>query len=306
MTSLRGHQLKLAIAVAGFALAFLANTLAFEGRITAVTIRGNQRDVLLYTIDTNSLRVEMTATNWPNPVDILDRNSGELTLLFPNNRSFVRLKPAEENSSPMPPGFPPMPGGSPPGVAVPPGSPGVSGIPPGPAPANFPVMPMMPAGLPPSVGPQAQNPKPPGVSAMPTMPAAGGMPSMPPIPTPGDVVELKSTNEKTNLLGFACEKFEIKQRGETMDIWATGQLPPFQSYVRTQPHRIGPRMLEQQWPELLKAGKLFPLLVSLKYNNGLERFRFEVTSVTPQKLTDEDAARFQPPPGYFEIQPLPF
>ena len=65
----------------------------FEGRINAVMIRGNQTDALLYTVDTNFLRVEMTATNRPNPVDILDRNTGELTLLFPNNRSFVRLKP---------------------------------------------------------------------------------------------------------------------------------------------------------------------------------------------------------------------
>ena len=88
----------------------------FEGRINAVMIRGSQTDALLYTVGTNFLRVEMTATNRPNPVDILDRNTGELTLLFPNNRSFVRLKPATENSSATPPGFPHMPAGLPPGV----------------------------------------------------------------------------------------------------------------------------------------------------------------------------------------------
>jgi hypothetical protein len=44
----------------------------------------------------------------------------------------------------------------------------------------------------------------------------------------------------------------------------------------------------------------------LKFDNGAERFRFEVKSVTPQKLTDEDAKLFQPPDGYMEIQPLPF
>src|ERR1035438_5935956 len=65
---------------------------AFEGRIHAVMKQGNETNALLYTVGTNLLRVEMTATNWPNPVDILDRNSGELTLLFPNNRSFVHLK----------------------------------------------------------------------------------------------------------------------------------------------------------------------------------------------------------------------
>ena len=72
---------------------FCISTPAFEGRIHAVMTRGSQTDALLYTVGTNFLRVEMTATNWPNPVDILNRNSGELTMLFPNNRSFVRLKP---------------------------------------------------------------------------------------------------------------------------------------------------------------------------------------------------------------------
>src|SRR5271154_5222655 len=75
------------------------SSFAFEGRITATVTRGNQADALLYTVGTNFLRVEMTVTNWPNPVDILDRNSGELTLLFLNNRSFVRLKPAADNLS---------------------------------------------------------------------------------------------------------------------------------------------------------------------------------------------------------------
>src|SRR5450432_1779120 len=78
---------------------------AFEGRINATITQGNQSQPLLYTIGTNFVRVEMTATNWPNPVDIVDRSSGALTLLFPHNRSFVRLKPVVENSS-MPPGFP--------------------------------------------------------------------------------------------------------------------------------------------------------------------------------------------------------
>jgi alanine racemase len=91
-----------------------------------------------------------------------------------------------------------------------------------------------------------------------------------------------------------------------MEIWATDRLFPFQPYVQNQPHRFGPRMIEQQWAELVKAKKLFPLLVTLKFDNGMERFRFEVESVMPQKLTDEDAKLFQPPTNYFEIQPLPF
>jgi hypothetical protein len=231
----------------------------FEGSINAVMTRGNQSDALLYTVGTNFLRVGMTATNRPDPVDIFDRDSGELTLLFPNNRSFVRLKPVTENSPAVPP----------------------------------PGMPAMP-NMPPGVGPQSA----PGLPAMPAMPMMP-MPMM-------QKIELQDMGQKTNRLGFACEQYEIKQRGETMEIWATDQLFPFQAYVQNQPHRFGPRRIEQQWPELMKAKKLFPILAILKIDNGMERFRFEVQSVTPQKLTEDDAKLFQPPPGWFEIQPLPF
>ena len=312
---------------------------AFEGHIQATMAQGNQTNAMLYTVGTNFVRVEMTATNWPDPVDILDCNSGELTLLFPNNRSFVRLKPVTENSSPMPPGFPQMPGGLPPGVGpqsppaglpampnllapqdISPGNlPGMPAPPPMPAMPNLPpgvglqsspggpampampprVMPNMPA-LPPGVGPQASVG--PGASGMPAMPA---MP-MPVMPGMMQKLELQDTGLKTNLLGFACEQYEIKQRGETMEIWTTDQLFPFQPYVQNQPHRFGPRMIEEQWGGLLTAKKLFPLRVSLRFDNGAERFRFEVQSVTPQKLTDDDAKLFQPPTNYFEIQPLPF
>lgn len=284
--------------------------LAFEGRIHAVTTRGNQSDALLYSVGTNFLRVEMTATNWPNPVDILDRNSGELTLLFPHNRSFVRLNPAAENSS-MPPGFPQMHGVPPPRVGAQPPPPGMpampNGLPPGIGPTNVPAIPArppMPAmpnmNMPPGVGPSSA----PGAPAMPPM--GGGLPPMPMMAMSMENIELKPTGEKTNLLGFACEQYEIKQRGETMEIWATAQLFPFQPYVQNQPHRFGPRMIEERWAELVKAKKLFPLLATLKFDNGPERFHFEVQSIVPEKLTDEDAKSFQPPDGYFEMKPLPF
>jgi len=134
----------------------------------------------------------------------------------------------------------------------------------------------------------------------------GAMPAMPMMPMPDEAMELKATGEKTNLLGLACEQFEIKQRGELMEIWATRSLLPFQNYVRNQPPRFGPRMLEERWAGLLTEKKLFPLRASLRFENGPERFRFEVQAITPQKLKPEDAALFLPPQGYFEIQPLPF
>jgi hypothetical protein len=297
------------LGVALSAFFILPSAFAFEGRISATIIQGNDASGLLYTVGTNSLRVEMTATNWPNPVDILDLQSGTMTLLFPHNRSFVRLKPVPESPSAAP-GFPQMPGGLPPGVgpqSPPPGAPAMPNLPAreGIGPTNLPGMPApnMPA-LPPAVGPRTQP------ATMPGAPPAAGMPSMPAMPMMPppmmEKMELKAIGEKTNLLGFACEKFEIKQRGETMEIWATDQLLPFQNYIRNQPHRFGPRMIEEQWAGMVKARKLFPLRATLKFDNGTERFRFEVKSVTPQKLRDEDAKLFEPPAGYFEVEPLPF
>src|ERR1017187_10950687 len=90
-------------------LAVLASTaVGFEGRINTVMIQGSETNALLYTVGATSLRVEITSTNWPNPVDILDRNSGALTLLFPNNRSFVYLKPATDAATAGVPGLPGM------------------------------------------------------------------------------------------------------------------------------------------------------------------------------------------------------
>ena len=236
----------LIVAIVSSTFGLQISAFGFEGRINAITTRGDKIEQLLYTVGTNSLRVENTAPNQPNPVDILDRNSGSLTLLFAHNHRFVRLKPRPEDSS-VPPALPPMP-------------------------------------------------------------AAGGVPSMPTMaamPMMGKM-ELQPTGLKTNLLGFACEKFEIKQHGELMEIWATDQWLPFQVYVRNQPPPAGPHVIVEQWAELLKVKKLFPLLATLKADTGLEEMRFEVKSVIPQKLTEADAPLFQPPSDYIEIRPLPF
>jgi Domain of unknown function (DUF4412) len=242
----------------------LQSALAFEGRITAALTRGGQATPLLYTAATNCLRVEVTASDRPNPVDLLDLPSGEMTLLFPNNRSLVHLNGNGGTHAP---------------TRVP-------------ADASS-------AG----VGREVHSTAP-GAGALPMPP----MPAMPMMPPPMmEKMELTATGDKTNLLGLACEKFQIKQRGETMEIWATARLFPFQPYVQNQPHRFGPQMIEEKWGGLLAEKKLFPLLAILKFDNGAERYRFEVQSITPEKITSGDAAKlFQPPPDYQELRPLPY
>jgi hypothetical protein len=119
-------------------------------------------------------------------------------------------------------------------------------------------------------------------------------------------LELQDTGRKTNLLGFECKLYELKQRGRAMEIWATDQLPDFEPYVENQQRRFKPHFIEDQWQELLRAKKLFPLLVKLRMENGSERMSFEVQSITPQHFTEEDMKLFAPPAGYTRLQPLPF
>lgn len=161
------------------------------------------------------------------------------------------------------------------------------------APSASPRTPPMPAGI----GPQSAFP----------MVSAGAAPGMAMVPMPPmgmERLELRDLNEKTNLLGYACEHFQIHQRNATMDIWATDAIAPFQPYLRSQP--IGASTPEEKWGELIQAKGEFPLLAILKSDNGLERLRFEVTSVIPQKLMNESASLFQPPANYRAVLPLPY
>lgn len=291
------HKQMLPITTALVACLFLlaSPAAAFEGRIEAVSARGGQALALLYTVGTNSLRIEVTGSDRPNPVDVLDRSSGELTLIFPHNRSFVRLKATAATSATssgfpqLPPGIgsqaPTLPAASAPGIGTT-SLPGVADVPP------MPPLPQAPAGIGAGIS-----------DARPGMPTSSAMPMM---PMPGEAMELTATGGKTNLLGFACEEFEIKQRGEIMTIWATRQLLPFQPYIRHQSPRFGPQRIEERWADLLAAEQLFPLRVSLLFENGAERIRFEVLAATAEKLKPDEAAQFLPPEGYFEIQPLPF
>ena len=122
----------------------------------------------------------------------------------------------------------------------------------------------------------------------------------------GGNLELKPTGATTNLLGYDCQGFEISQRDETMTIWATDGLLPFQNYQPAEPHRFGPPMIEEQWGKLFTEKKLFPLLAVLRAPNGMERYHFEVQSIQPATLGTNEYKRFQPPADYVELHPHPF
>ena len=275
------RSMVLAAVIAGIAVIHPAS--AFEGRITATVTRGGDTHHLLYTTGTNFLRIDCVETDHPYPSDILDTSSQEMTLVFHHNRSFVQFPLSEQNTA-MPPGFPPM----------------------------TPNVPQAPAAMPASVGPTNLPGATPPMPPMPNMPAppAGapgmsmGMPMMPPMPM--ERIDLAEIGDITNILGYRCVHYKMEQRGETMDIWATDQLLPFQAYLQNQPLRRGLGRIEEQWSGLLKDKKLFPLLGSLKFPNGVETLHFEVTEIKPEEIKDQDGSLSHAPADYYQIQPLPF
>lgn len=276
----------------GFALPLLAaeQEVQFEGRMSAeIQQQGGASTFLLYTVGAGFLRIEVTGSDsdqsgggGPNPINLVSLESGDCMIIFPHNRSFVRLKSAARGGAALASrGMPKMPT-LPPGVG--PQLPGILSR--GSTALPGPQMPVIPTG-----------------AAMPSGPAAG-MPPMPMLAQGREEMKLKATGRKKRLSGIDCEQYEINYRGETMEIYATDQLPRFHAYVRSQSPRLGPPALQEQWAELLAARKLFPLRATLRLDDGGERFRFEVKAVKREKV--EQPELFRSPEGYTEVRPLPF
>jgi hypothetical protein len=302
--------LRIALACCGClaGLHLSAGAAGFEGKIHAEGGRTGAVNGLLYTVGTNCMRVEMTDTNFPNAIDLVDLGSGQITLVQPMNHTYLRFQP---NAAPVVPGGRPMmmpsapPQMPPPQPAMPPGLPpgiGPTNLPGMPAMPQMPQMPQMPNGAPPGVGPQAA----PGGPAMPAMASNPGMNPAMGMRRPMITFQLQAADGQTNLLGYECRRYLIQQRGETMDIWATDKLLPFQVYLPNQPPSFGMPMMEFQWSKLLAEKKLFPLYASMRGDNGVELYRFEVQSIEAGHLTEAEAQGQQPPGNYIEIQPRPF
>jgi hypothetical protein len=157
------------------ALCLVQHAVAFEGRITATLTQAGEAKNFLYTAGTNLLRIERIETNRPYARNVVNRDSGAITLLFPYNRSFMRWKPAPQNASPFP-GAPVLPPGIGPQARPLPAAPagiGPTNLPGMPAPTAtppMPAMPQMPLGLPPGIGPQPGGA--PGAPTLPRMPLA--------------------------------------------------------------------------------------------------------------------------------------
>lgn len=319
---MRNSIRRLIFLLSGGSLCWGINCVAFDGQIRAYGGRTGAEVGLIYTVGTNLMRVQVTGTNSANAIDVVDLVSGQVTLIQPMNNTFLRFAPGAQNANGLPPGIGPRSrhgdpgaGAQPPrpsagiGPTNMPGLPPSGGLPPGVGPQAqagnptaapaMPGMPALPGGLPPGIGPQAHADATAAVPAMPAMPMMAMMP-------PGGGLELKAKGEKTNLLNYACDRYEIRQNEQTMEIWATSQLPPFQAYLAFQPPGVLPPMIEEQWARLVAAKKLFPLSAIMRSDAGVERYRFVVQSITPRLLTPAEVRGFEIPDGYVELQPRPF
>lgn len=266
----------------------LDGKIAFEGTICATLARkGIEATHFLFTRKDNRIRIENTINRF-EPINIVDLDAKKLTIVYPHNTTFVSLDltKALAVAGVGDPGLGRIDGGSRP---VRPGS-------------------TIPATTPVPVGPSISLPPPP----MPSMPnnlagagpAMGMLPTpMPPIPGSFRVPELKKTDKTKKIQGFDCALYTVSERGEKFEIWATSDstLFPFRLIERDFLGRhVGPRMLEETWPQLLQKKSLFPLEASLKMEpGGQERLCFKVDKLEKKKIENEEL--FVPPTKYIEI-----
>jgi hypothetical protein len=324
------------VAPAGFAA---DKASIFEGTLSATLSRGGTATQFLFTRTGSQLRVENIDKSKPEPINIVELDAHNLTIIYPHNSTFVHVDlirqlpdPAQPGAPQMPPGFPtpPNPAAAGPDSGAPNSGAATASAPPRPAispPPGFPTPPPMPS-MPPM--PQMQLPQMP-VGGAPT--GAGGAPAlpnpmmMPPMPAmmPGGALELKKTDKTRKIQGFDCVLYTISDRMETFEIWATSdsELFQFRLLERNYHNRhFGPVMLEEQWVDLLQKKSLFPVEATLRMDlhpqpanpaangakgntpgsveHGPERLSFKVDKIEKKKI-DNDAL-FKAPENYYEIQ----
>lgn len=265
---------------------------SFEGGISAVVTSNGETQKFLYTVKGEQVRIERTETNNVFPINIVDLKTGRTTLIQPFNRTFVvltnlEMSVAPNNGVPFPSAAPTF------------NPPAVPQVPQSTNPAAAEAFAQMRAasrrgsGSVPAVGANQGAQIAEMIAAM----RAGGKAAKP---------ELKLTGGVTNILGLECRQYEIKFGNDVMKLWATATLVPFPVYHKNQARKYGTTILAEEWSPLLRDAKLFPMSAVLSYVNGPERYRFEVTNISPQKSQDEPAKTFAPPRGFQELPQMPF
>jgi len=70
---------------------------AFEGQISVALTRNGDSKQLEYTVTTNRMRIEYAGNERPDARDVINLDTGAVTILFPHNRTFMRLNASGAN-----------------------------------------------------------------------------------------------------------------------------------------------------------------------------------------------------------------
>jgi len=301
-----------------------------EGELILKLTQGERSETHRYRIKQNQLRIDQPGEIIPSPpVNIVNLKTNEVILLQVRNgmasKFIVSAKlPATNNVTPPMPPMPPMPLG----IGAQPSAPGQAS----PSSASPSITEkMQELEKPVRIGPDLS--KLPGTENLPEMPEHPKLldnmptpiksentipqhhaPQRMPIPIPrhdrAQSFQLESTDEKKEILGFSCQKFTLKLRryGE-LRLWLIPQekIFTFHRLHYSKPRNFGRPEWQDQLASLLRAKKLFPLLITMHPEQGNadnkakelpELLRWEVTSYNLKEINDEEGTLFSPPESF--------
>lgn len=103
---------------------------------------------------------------------------------------------------------------------------------------------------------------------------------------------IKRSDETAEILGYSCRKYTFDEKEGPVEIWATDQLGQFVAMPKGNPMQPAPA--QESWDQFIQ-GDFFPMRIIALNHSGKERMRWEVTKVTPEKLSP---ALFTVPAGF--------
>ena len=214
-------------------------------------------------------------TRPPSPWNLIDRESGAITIVRPHNQTITKLETdAFEQTAVLESGIPELPPdidlpsdiGPPPSIGARPSAPGLPSahdLPTMPTLPGHTDLPSMPPTGPPSI-PESPHPGGHGIRhGIPGPPTGiGGIPTT--IPPVADLVIHEETRE---IHGHACtlHTMDFGYSG-TLELWLakSPDLPPFYLLLRDGPQPFGHPEAVQHWPHVVRKTGKFPLLAILR------------------------------------------
>lgn len=247
----------------------------FEGCVIASLGQPKGHTItLLYTRSGAHLRIENADKKATDPINLLDLQKGQLTILFPKDSTYVRIDASRSSS-------------------------------------RLEVIPSLPSKLDPEVkiAPAQEiaafaTPYPSNLKHAAPLTELSGAPST---DSRWHPVLTKLEGRRRNF-DRPCQAYDVIFDPMRVTIWATKDsgLFPFRLLQRRYSvEHFGLRQPEEEWSHLLRRESLFPMEVRLCLSpSSEERILFKVEKIERKKI--EDVGLFEVPDGFREIQAPPF